>query len=109
LDETVPQGESCYCSTGLDDRMRYLERLLQFVAKGAADSPHIEFSLQWCLQLLQSHDSYMDSHRVTFMGAFRAMYKAIQTQCDVLKSSDQNRFMLGFIEEQQQESALPPS
>ena len=98
--------------------MEHLERLLQFVAKVAADSPHIEFYLQWCLQLLQSHGIYMDSHRGTFMRAFRAMHKAVQTRYDELKSSDQNRYMLGFIEdharllmeqEQQQESAVPPS
>jgi periodic tryptophan protein 2 len=77
----------------------HLERLLQFVAKVAADSPHIEFYLQWCLQLLQSHGMYMDKNRGTFMRAFRSMHKSVQTKYDELKPSDQNRYTLEFIED----------
>jgi periodic tryptophan protein 2 len=77
----------------------HLERLLQFVAKVTADSPHIEFYLQWCLQMLQSHGVYMDSHRGAFMRAFRAMHKAVATRHDELATiCDQNKYTLDFIE-----------
>lgn len=77
-----------------------LERLLQFVAKVMDDSPHIEFYLQWCLQLLETHGMYMDRHRGSFMRAFRAMYKSIQTRHDELKTvCNENKYTLDVIED----------
>jgi len=81
----------------------HLERLLQCVAKVTADSSHIEFYLQWCLQLLLTHGRYMDSHRSTFMRAFRAMHKAVQTRHDELKTMcDENKYTLDFIQDHAQ-------
>jgi periodic tryptophan protein 2 len=77
-----------------------LERVMQFVAKVAADSPHVEFYLEWCLELLRTHGMHMDRHRGTFMRAFRAMYKATATRHDELKTiCDQNKYTLDFIQE----------
>jgi periodic tryptophan protein 2 len=80
----------------------HLERLMQFIAKIMMDgSPHIEFYLQWCLQLLQTHGLYMDKHRGSFMRAFRAMHKTVQTRHDELKTiCNENRYTLDFIEDQ---------
>jgi periodic tryptophan protein 2 len=91
----------------------HLERLLQFVAKVAADSPHIEFYLEWCLQLLQSHGMHMDSHRGSFMRAFRSMHKSLQTKYDELKPTEQNKYTLDFIEDHarlmmQEEAVVTP-
>lgn len=81
----------------------HLERLLQYVAKVTADSPHIEFYVEWCLQILQTHGIHMDSHRGTFMRAFRAMNKAVQTRHDELKDiCDENKFMLDFVQDHAQ-------
>lgn len=77
-----------------------LERILQYVTKVATDSPHIEFYLQWCLELLQTHGLYMDKHRGTYMRAFRAMHKCIQTRYDELATiCQQNKYNLKFLED----------
>uniref|UniRef100_A0A7S4VMW2 Small-subunit processome Utp12 domain-containing protein n=1 Tax=Ditylum brightwellii TaxID=49249 RepID=A0A7S4VMW2_9STRA len=79
----------------------HLERLLQCVSKCMADSPHVEFYVQWCLELLQTHGMHMEKHRGSFMRAFRAMHKSVQTRHDELKSvSDNNRYTLDFMEDQ---------
>lgn len=78
-----------------------LERLLQFIAKIMDGSPHIEFYLQWCLQLLQTHGLQMDKRRGSFMQAFRSMHKSVQTRHDELKTiCNENRYTLEFIEGQ---------
>lgn len=79
----------------------HLEKLMQFVAKSMENSPHIEFYLQWCLQLLQSHGMHMEKHRGAFMRALRAMHKTVQTRHDELKTiCDDNKYTLEFIENQ---------
>jgi periodic tryptophan protein 2 len=78
-----------------------LERLLQFIAKIMDGSPHVEFYLQWCLELLQAHGLHMDKHRGSFMRAFRSMHKSVQTRHDELKTiCNDNRYTLDFIEDQ---------
>lgn len=82
-----------------------LERLVQYIAKVTEDSPHIQFFVQWCVQLLRVHGAYMDRHRSTFLRALRAMYKAIQTQRNELKAiCNQNRYTLEVLEDQAQMS-----
>lgn len=78
-----------------------LERLMNVVAKVMETSPHIQYYLQWCLELLRTHGLYMDKNRVSFMRAFRAMYKIVQSRYDDLKSiTNENRYTLDFIEDQ---------
>jgi periodic tryptophan protein 2 len=78
----------------------HLERVLQHVTKVTASSPHIEFYLQWCLELLQTHGVYMDSHRGQFMRAFRAMHKCVQTKYDELRSiCQENKYTLDYIQD----------
>lgn len=78
-----------------------LEHLLQFISKCMTDSPHVEFYLQWCLELLQIHGVYMEKHRGTFMRAFRAVHKTVQTRHDELKIiCEENKYTLDFIEDQ---------
>ena len=75
-----------------------LERLMQYVAKIMETTPHIEFYLEWCLQMLRTHGMHMDKTRSSFMRALRAMYKIVQTRHDELKTiCNQNRFNLDFI------------
>jgi periodic tryptophan protein 2 len=76
-----------------------LERLLQIVGKAMADSPHVQFYLQWILQLLQTHGLYMEKHRGRFLRAFRSIHKAVQTRSSELKTiSDENRYSLAFVQ-----------
>jgi periodic tryptophan protein 2 len=79
----------------------HLERLMNVVAKVMETSPHIQYYLQWCLELLRTHGLYMDKHRSSFMRAFRAMHKTVQTRYDELSSiCNENRYTLDFIEDQ---------
>jgi len=89
----------------------HLERLMQYVAKIMDTSPHIEFYLEWCLEMLKTHGLYMDKSRSSFMRAFRAMHKIVQTRHDEFKTiCNQNRYNLDFIATQarlvQSEKAL---
>lgn len=78
-----------------------LEQLLQFLSKCMMDSPHLEFYVEWCLQVLQHHGVYLQKHRGRFMRAFRALYKVMLTRFDELKGMcDENGFTLQFVEEQ---------
>jgi periodic tryptophan protein 2 len=78
-----------------------LERLMNVVAKVMETSPHIQYYLQWCLELLQTHGMYMDQHRSSFLRAFRAMHMIVQTRHDELRTiCNENRYMLDFIEDQ---------
>jgi periodic tryptophan protein 2 len=78
-----------------------LEKLMQFVSKSMENSPHIEFYLEWCLQLLQTHGLHLEKHRGSFMRAFRAMHKTVQTRHDELKTiCDENKYTLDFLENQ---------
>ena len=78
-----------------------LESLLQFLGKIMDHSPHVEFYLEWCLCLLQTHGIHMDKHRGTFMRAFRSVHKSVQTKHDELKMiCNDNRYNLDFVEHQ---------
>ncbi len=81
----------------------HLERLMQYISKCMNESPHLEFYMQWCLEMLKSHGLYMDKHRNSFMRAFRAMHRSVQIHHDELtKISDENRYTLDFMEDQTQ-------
>ena len=76
----------------------HLERLMQFIAKIMDPSPHLEFYLEWGLQILTTHGVHMDKNRTSLMRAIRAMHKIVQTRHDELKTiCNQNRFNLDFI------------
>mmetsp|Transcript_40530 Transcript_40530/g.97826 ORF Transcript_40530/g.97826 Transcript_40530/m.97826 type:complete len:912 (+) Transcript_40530:60-2795(+) len=78
-----------------------LERLLQFMGKIMDGSPHVEFYLEWCLEVLKTHGLHMDRYRGQFMRAFRSVHKSVQTKHDELKTiCNENRYNLDFIEDQ---------
>lgn len=78
-----------------------VEHLMQIIATNMSESPHIEFYLQWCLELLKTHGIHMEKHRASFMRAFRSLYKTVVSKYDELKTiSDENKYMLDFIEDQ---------
>lgn len=80
---------------------RNLERLLHFVAKSMSESPHVEFYLQWCLELLQSHGGELEKNKGSYMRAFRAMHKIVQTRYDDVDGMcAENRYALDFLEDQ---------
>ena len=80
---------------------RNLERLLQYVAKSMSDSPHVEFYLQWCLELLQNHGAELEKNKGSYMRAFRAMHKMVQTRYDEVEGMcAENRYAMDFVEDQ---------
>jgi periodic tryptophan protein 2 len=79
----------------------HLERLMNVVAKVMDTSPHIQFYLRWCIEMLRTHGLHMDKRRSSFMRAFRAMHRAVQTRHDEVKTiCNENRYTLDFIESQ---------
>lgn len=81
----------------------HLERLMNVIAKVMETSPHIQFYLTWCLEMLRTHGLYMDKRRSSFMRAFRAMHRVVQTRHDEIKTiCNENRYTLDFIESQAQ-------
>jgi periodic tryptophan protein 2 len=78
-----------------------LERLMNTIAKVLETSPHVQYYLSWCLEMLKTHGIHMDKQRSSFLRAFRAMHKIVQTKHDELKTiCNQNRYTLDFIESQ---------
>mmetsp|Transcript_21573 Transcript_21573/g.39130 ORF Transcript_21573/g.39130 Transcript_21573/m.39130 type:complete len:248 (-) Transcript_21573:148-891(-) len=97
--ENTPYGSIAHVVRSVGPEQ--LEKLMQFVSKSMENSPHIEFYLEWCLQLLQTHGLHMEKHRGSFMRAFRAMHKTVQTRHDELKTiCDENKYTLHFLENQ---------
>lgn len=81
----------------------HLERLMQFLSKCMLDSPHLEFYLQFCLEMLRIHGIHMEKHRSSYMRAFRSMHRSVQIHHDELKRlSDDNRYTLEVVEDQTQ-------
>ena len=81
----------------------HIERLMQFISKCMLDSPHLEFYLQFCLEMLRVHGLHMEKHRGGFMRAFRSMHRSVQIHHDELKRvCDENRYTLDFVEDQAQ-------
>jgi periodic tryptophan protein 2 len=74
-----------------------MERLIQFVTEEIEMSPHIEFYLDWCINLLQMHGKFLERNRPLFMRALRAMYKAIKARHDELRPVFDNMYTLDFI------------
>lgn len=78
-----------------------LDQLMNAIVKIMDTSPHIQYYLRWCLELLRTHGVHMDKHRSSFMRSFRSMHKIIQTKHDEIKTiCNQNKYTLDFIENQ---------
>lgn len=76
----------------------HMERLMQFIASFASSSPHIEFYVQWCLEILKTHGLHMDRNRGQYMRAFRAMFKSLNTKHEELrKVLQENKYTLQFV------------
>lgn len=79
----------------------HVGNLIQFISKAMEDSPHIEYYLQWCLELLQTHGLLMERHRGKYLRAFRALFRVVQSRYVDLKSiCDDNKYSLDFLESQ---------
>lgn len=77
-----------------------LERLVHFLGNALDDSPHIEFYVQWCLQLLMRHGLQLDRRRSYFLRALRSMHKAMQTRAeDAQVACDSNTYTMEVLQD----------
>ena len=64
----------------------YLEKLLTFLADCLDNSPHLQFYLHWCTQLLTTHGDKLKENFSSIMTAVRDLQKSIlQKQADIGK------------------------
>jgi len=79
----------------------HLDRLIEYTSQFMADSPHVEFYIQWCCEILSNHGAYMEKQRSTFMKSFRLMHKTVHSQHEELKRiCDENTYTLDFVQDQ---------
>mmetsp|Transcript_8074 Transcript_8074/g.17203 ORF Transcript_8074/g.17203 Transcript_8074/m.17203 type:complete len:927 (-) Transcript_8074:65-2845(-) len=79
----------------------HISQLIQFLSKCMEDSPHLEYYLQWCLELLQSHGLFMEKNRGKYLRSFRALFRVVQSRFVDLKSiCNDNKYSLEFLEQQ---------
>ncbi|EED95425.1 WD40-repeat protein [Thalassiosira pseudonana CCMP1335] len=79
----------------------HLSQLIQFMSKCMEDSPHVEYYLQWCLELLQTHGLFMEKNRGKYLRSFRALFRVVQSRYVDLKAiCDDNKYSLEFLENQ---------
>mmetsp|Transcript_25938 Transcript_25938/g.46775 ORF Transcript_25938/g.46775 Transcript_25938/m.46775 type:complete len:930 (+) Transcript_25938:98-2887(+) len=79
----------------------HLSQLIQFLSKCMEDSPHVEYYLQWCLELLQTHGLFMEKNRGKYLRSFRALFRVVQSRYVDLKAiCDDNKYSLDFLENQ---------
>ena len=76
----------------------YLNRLLSFLAELLTTRPHIEFSLNWVLALLDSHRSHLEQNTGAFVSTLKALHHHIgEHHGAVSKICDRNTFGLKYI------------
>ncbi|KAL3790969.1 hypothetical protein ACHAW5_005214 [Stephanodiscus triporus] len=79
----------------------HLSQLIQFLSKCMEDSPHVEYYLQWCLELLQTHGLFMEKNRGKYLRSFRALFRVVQSRYVDLKAiCDDNKYSLDFLNSQ---------
>lgn len=80
---------------------QHLSNLIQFLSKCMEDSPHVEYYLQWCLELLQTHGLFMEKNRGKHLRSFRALFRVVQSKYVDLKAiCNDNKYSLDFLENQ---------
>jgi periodic tryptophan protein 2 len=99
----IPYGSIGWVVRNLRARDRELERLIHFLALILEETVHVQFYVEWSLQLLQARGSRMDRHenRGTYLRALRSLHKAIQSRAEELHSVCQaNAYTLSVLQDQ---------
>ncbi len=64
----------------------YIEKLLVFLAQRLDSSPHLQFYLTWCVELLTAHCSQLKESSASLMAPIRDLQKSItQKKADLGK------------------------
>merc|ERR1712226_662609 len=97
--EKIPYASIVHVGKTIHPSM--LEKLLHYLAQFMNDSPHVEFYIQWCLELLMYHGTHMEKNRSEYLRGFRSMYSSVVSKYrDLNKEGCRNKFMLEFVESQ---------
>ncbi|XP_070546732.1 periodic tryptophan protein 2 homolog [Ptychodera flava] len=94
--ETIPPSEVELISQNLHES--YVDRMLGFLATQLETSRHIEFYLQWSVQLLSLHGSPLKSRSGAIMSLLTNLQKSLSRRKDDLaKLCDSNKYTLQYI------------
>lgn len=62
----------------------YVERFLNFLAERVDNSPHLEFYMQWCTQVLVQHGATLKKQSMSLIASIKNLQKSInQKQIDL--------------------------
>lgn len=79
----------------------FTEKLCLVLGERMEGSVHLEFYLQWALELLRIRGPHLDQNRGSVMRGLRTLLKAVQTQFDQIKTiTTENTYTLAFLEDQ---------
>ncbi|KAI9139435.1 putative WD repeat protein [Paraphysoderma sedebokerense] len=94
--ESIPPSQIDVLSK--DVPLKYLDRLLKFLAVHLEDSPHVHFDLLWCKSLLKYHARYLKDHANDMASVVRALKKCIGCwKSDLSKVCDENTYTMTYL------------
>ncbi len=70
----------------------YIEKLLVFLAQRLTTSPHLQFYLAWCVELLTAHTAQLKEDSSAIMAPLRDLLKSI-----VQKKNDLGKMSVNYI------------
>jgi periodic tryptophan protein 2 len=75
----------------------YVEKFLDFLADKIDNSPHTEFYMQWCTQLLEQHGSLLKKRSMPLMASIKNLQRSVgQKLIDLGRITDHNTYMLRY-------------
>lgn len=76
----------------------YLARLLEFVARISAESPHLELNIRWIEALLGEHGQHIKDSHASFSAGLKTVQAAItKVQTDFARMTDDNIYALEYL------------
>eukprot|EP00455_Lapot_gusevi_P017174 TRINITY_DN1909_c0_g1_i1.p1 TRINITY_DN1909_c0_g1~~TRINITY_DN1909_c0_g1_i1.p1 ORF type:complete len:233 (-),score=78.26 TRINITY_DN1909_c0_g1_i1:26-664(-) len=76
----------------------FLATVMHLLATGVDSSPHLEFYLIWCQELLTLHGRHLKNNYNDFLSCFRAIQKGLSRQYqDLSRVCEENRYQLEYL------------
>ncbi|RKP07083.1 WD40 repeat-like protein [Thamnocephalis sphaerospora] len=94
--EAVPPSDVPLVAASLP--VKYLERLLRFIAEELERSRHLHFHLVWSVALLTEHAAYLRDHSGTLQPTMRALRKGLTRMHGLLaKMCNENTYLMRYL------------
>ncbi|RKP24687.1 WD40 repeat-like protein [Syncephalis pseudoplumigaleata] len=95
--EAVPPSDIALVAKSLP--IKYLERLLRFIAEELETSRHLHFHLLWSVALLNEHATYLRDHaRHQLQPTMRALRKGLSRMHEALaKTCHENTYLIRYL------------